>query len=336
MTEEQLAKLFQAFMQADVSTTRKFGGTGLGLTISRKFCRLMGGDLSVTSVADKGSTFFVTLPAVVQESEAQTAAAAASQSLPSGSAPTGPTILVIDDDPNMRDLTTRLLGKEGYRVACAANGQDGLAMAKELQPAVITLDVMMPGGLDGWSVLTSLKQDPLTAGIPVIMLTIVDEEHIGFSLGASDYFTKPVDWDRLSAAIEKHRTEGGNDILVVEDDHATREILTRALRKSGWEVRQAENGRIGLQQVSASPPSLVLLDLMMPELDGFGFMDGLRKIPGCHHVPVIVLTAKDITPEDRERLRGQVARILQKASFTPEELLAEIRALVPADAQFSI
>jgi CheY-like chemotaxis protein len=163
------------------------------------------------------------------------------------------------------------------------------------------------------------------------MLTMVDEQRVGFALGASGYFTKPVDWTRLASSIERLRTpESGNDVLVVEDDTNTRELLTRSLKKDGWQVREAENGKIALDLVTASVPSLVLLDLMMPELDGFGFMDGLRKIPGCQHVPVIVITAKDITPDERARLNGQACRILQKATHSQQELLAEIRSLVTA------
>ncbi len=333
MTPEQLGRLFEAFAQADASTTRKFGGTGLGLAISRKFCRMMGGDLTVESVINEGATFIVTLPAVVVEGEEKSTVSPSHRQ--AGIPACAPVILVIDDDPNMRELTTRSLGKEGYRVECATDGEQGIALARQLRPAVITLDVMMPG-LDGWAVLTALKQDPVTADIPVIMMTIVDEEHIGFSLGASDYFTKPVDWSKLATSIAKHRHAAGDGVLIVEDDAGTRELLVRTVAKDGWKAREAANGRIGLEQVRAAIPSLVLLDLMMPELDGFGFMEGLRKIPGCRHVPVIVVTAKDLTAEDRSRLNGETCRILQKSSFSPENLLTEIRELVSTKGEFTI
>ena len=333
MTSEQLGKLFQAFSQADASTTRKFGGTGLGLTISRQFCRLMGGDLTVESVMGEGSTFTATIPSVVVDPNAEPAREKASPS--KQPAPNrGPVILVIDDDPNMRELTTRSLGKEGYRVECASDGKQGLAMARELRPAVITLDVMMPG-LDGWAVLTALKEDPATADIPVIMLTVVDEEHIGFSLGASDYFTKPVDWQKLAASIAKHRHAAGDGVLVVEDDEATREILRRTLEKSGWQVTEAENGRVALEKLDAGMPDLILLDLMMPEMDGFEFMQALRRRPDGKRVPVVVVTARDVTEEDHRRLNGQVERVLQKNVISNEELLEELRGLTargkPAD-----
>jgi DNA-binding response OmpR family regulator len=165
------------------------------------------------------------------------------------------------------------------------------------------------------------------------MLSMIDEKQVGFSLGAADYFTKPVDWERLAASVAKHLNGAGGEILVVEDDATTRELLTRSLAKEGWKVREAENGRSGLERVAESVPSLVLLDLMMPELDGFEFMEGLRKMPGCRQLPVIVITARDITAEDRQRLNGEVARIVQKAALSPKELVDEIRALVARHAE---
>ncbi len=325
MTPEQLGKLFQAFSQADASTTRKYGGTGLGLAISRKFCQLMGGDITVTSESGVGTTFTATLPREVAEAApepvAQAAAAKSSAVRNAGQA----TVLVIDDDANVRDLMQRTLAKEGFHVEVAANGQRGLELAKELQPAVITLDVMMPG-MDGWSVLTTLKADPATAGIPVIMLTIVDDKQMGFALGAADYFTKPIDWTRLSASLRKHRRSTAQQIvLIIEDDANTREMLRRSMEKDGWTVHEAENGRLGLERLAAGIPSVILLDLMMPEMDGFTFMEELRKREDCRDVPVIVITAKDLTREDHRRLNGEVSRIIQKGATGIEELLAEVR-----------
>jgi CheY-like chemotaxis protein len=324
MTPEQMGRLFEAFSQADASTTRKYGGTGLGLAISRKFCRMMGGDLAVSSQPGKGSTFTATLPAEVR-------------SQPSGSGtsfltrPTtgtsGTTVLVIDDDPAARDLIERTLNKEGFRVLLANDGPSGIEMARELRPRVITLDVMMPR-MDGWAVLTALKADSATADIPVIMLTIVDEKQIGFALGASDYFTKPLDWSRLAASLQRYRTPAiRQTVLVVEDDAPTREMLRRTLAKESWEVLEAENGRAALGKLNGLVPGLILLDLMMPEMDGFEFMEELRQRPECRQVPVVVITAKDITEQDRQRLNGQVARVMQKASLRMEDLAREVRAL---------
>jgi CheY-like chemotaxis protein len=336
MTPEQMAKLFEAFSQADASTTRKFGGTGLGLAISLKFCRLMGGDITVTSEPGKGSSFTVTLPAQVSETPQPTDTQTIQrQTVPSAGA-SGPVVLVIDDDATVRELMQRSLGKDGYRVEVAADGRTGLEMARRLKPAVITLDVMMPS-LDGWAVLTALKADPATADIPVVMLTIVDDRNMGFALGAADYFTKPIDWQRLGAVLKKHRKPAADQtVLVVEDDERTREMLRRTLQKEGWQVREAANGRLGLEQLGQGVPGLILLDLMMPEMDGFSFMQELRKRPECAHVPVIVITAKDLTEDDRRRLSGDVARILGKDSTSREQLVAEVRQFLTHQMELRI
>jgi signal transduction histidine kinase/DNA-binding response OmpR family regulator/ligand-binding sensor domain-containing protein len=340
MTPEQLNKLFQAFTQADSSTSRKFGGTGLGLAISRKFCQLMGGDITVTSEHGKGSTFTVTLPAVVaadvsprpSDSGAQTKDGRALTS----AATTGPCVLVIDDDPAVRDLMQRSLGKDGFRVEVAADGKRGLEQAKQLQPAVITLDVMMPS-MDGWSVLTALKADETTADIPVIMLTIVDDKQMGFALGAADYFTKPIDFQRLHQVLEKYRQPAGQQtILMVEDDASTRDMLRRTLEKDGWQVAEAQNGKVGLEKLDGSIPALILLDLMMPEMDGFEFMDALRRRRDIKRIPVIVITAKDLTEEDHRRLNGGVERIIQKGASSQSEVLELVRALLTGKTDFEV
>ena len=329
MTRDQMAKLFEAFQQADASTTRKFGGTGLGLAISRKFCRLMGGDIAVISEPGKGSTFTVTLPARVEEPKPDVAAGVTRRTDASDSLLTSTAmVLVIDDDPAVRELMHRSLTKDGFRVELAADGRTGIEMARRLKPAVITLDVMMPS-LDGWAVLSALKADPLTADIPVVMLTITDDKNMGFALGAADYFTKPIDWQRLAGVLHKYRKPTDSQtVLVVEDDERTREMLRRTLQKEGWQIREAPNGRLGLDQLSLGVPGLVLLDLMMPEMDGFTFMQELRRRPDCRHVPVIVITAKDLTEEDRRRLSGEVARILAKDTTSRDALVAEVRQLL--------
>ncbi len=329
MTPEQMGRLFLAFEQADASTTKKFGGTGLGLAISRKFCQMMGGDITVQSTPGAGTTFTVTLPLQVQEPAAEPAP----RLLPKNESVAGDrrtVVLVIDDDANVRDLMERSLTKDGYHVITASDGPQGLEQVKKCKPAVITLDVMMPG-MDGWALLTALKADPDTADIPVIMMTIVDDKNMGFALGAADYLTKPIDWPRLAVVLKKYSRSGTRQsVLLVEDDLNTRDMLRRSLEKEGWIVAEAENGRIGLERLTDGIPTLILLDLMMPEMDGFTFMQELRQRPECVNIPVIVITAKDLTEDDRRRLNGEVARIIQKGTTGIDEVLAEIRSLLPA------
>jgi len=328
MTSEQLGRLFQSFTQADVTTTRKYGGTGLGLVITRRFCQMMGGDIAVDSTEGVGTTFTMRLPAHVGEQRPAAAAATAEPTAPLAADGIVGMALIIDDDPAARELLEAFFRKEGFAVAVATTGPDGLRMARELRPAIITLDVMMPG-MDGWAVLTQLKAEPDLADIPVIMVTIVDDRNLGYALGATDYVTKPVDRDRLAALVRKYRRQSGRDVvLVVEDDAGTRDMLRKTLEKEGWEVAEAENGRVGLQQVARTQPSLILLDLMMPEMDGFAFVTELRKSEQGRRLPVVVLTSKDITPEDRRRLTGSVELILQKGAASRETILTEIRSLL--------
>ncbi len=326
MTTDQLNKLFQPFTQADASTTRKFGGTGLGLTITRHFCRMMGGDVTVNSQIGHGTTFTVLLPAEVSgQKDVLPPSRAINEPLPP---PPGVCkVLVIDDDPAVRELLQRFLTREGFHVTIAVNGVEGLKMARQVQPDVITLDVLMPG-MDGWTVLSALKADPATAEIPVIMLTMVDEKNMGYALGVSDYLTKPIDRERLNKLLQRYRHEGAGDILVVEDDSAMRDLLHRTLEKENWVVNEAANGRLGLERLRHHIPQLILLDLMMPEMDGFEFVSELRKHPEWTHVPILVLTAKNVTDDDRLRLNGYVEKILQKGNYSRETLLNEVSELV--------
>jgi len=331
MTPEQISKLFQPFTQAEASTATKYGGTGLGLTISRRFCRMMGGDIVVDSEEGTGSTFTVHLPAHL-DSAAPLPAEEGDRPAEAPSRPEGTAIgsvLVIDDDPVARQLLRRLLVSEGFTVYEAADGATGLQRARKLAPDCITLDVMMPG-TDGWTVLTQLKQDPELAAIPVIMLSVLDERSLGFALGASEYVTKPVERSHLSAVLSRYAPHGGEHILVVEDDPAVRASLRRAFEKDERRVSEAEDGRVALERMAEEIPDLVLLDLIMPEMDGFEFLDTIRGRPELACVPVVVLTAMDLTEEDRRRLNGGVQRILHKDGLGPETVVAEVRRLVDA------
>ena len=328
MTAEQQARAFEAFTQADASTSRKYGGTGLGLAISRRLCRMMDGDLSCESEVGKGSTFTMVLPLNladkldVESTNPEIAPRSVGDVLP------GKVVLVIDDDADVRDLMKRSLSREGFHVELAADGYSGLERARLLKPAVITLDVMMPG-MDGWAVLKQLKADVELAHIPVVMVTIVDEKNLGFSLGAVEHLTKPIDWQRLFSLL--HRFCDGHfdqSVLIVEDNPQTRELLRRNLANQGWHTLEAENGRIALERLETVLPAVILLDLMMPEMDGFEFLHILRQDARWQSLPVIVVTARAIDEQDGSRLIGRVSHILQKGQYSAEQLIEQIQALI--------
>lgn len=333
MTPEQVNSLFQRFYMADSSTTRGAGGTGLGLAITQSFCELMGGQpIRVASQEGVGSEFVVTLPVEVKPTAATPPPHP--PGLPPKEVPAAPphgpqpsdgrTVLVIDDDPMVRELMDRFLTKEGFRVVLAASGEDGWRLAREVRPCVATLDVAMPDA-DGWSILSRLKSDPLTADIPVVMLTIVDDRGRGFALGAADYLTKPIDWQRLGAILRRYLSPARTDnILIVDDDAGNREVVRRHLEREGWTTIQAADGEQGLAAFATHQPGLILLDLMMPVLDGFGFLDELgKRFPG-HRVPVVVLTAKELTTQDYDRLNGRVARIIEKGGLIDLDSLVDL------------
>jgi PAS domain S-box-containing protein len=333
MSSAQMGKLFQAFSQADASTSRKYGGTGLGLALSRKFCQMMGGDVQVASEPGEGSTFTVELPRDVEAAQPERPAEAAPLapaliSSPATAVDNGKTVLVIDDDPSVHDMMIRHLAKEGYRIVIATNGKEGLEQARATRPDAITLDVMMPG-TDGWAVLTAIKSDPQLAHIPVIMLTVVEGKDLGFALGAVDYFIKPIEWDRLLNVLQRYCATGDKGkILLVDDDPQNLEMMRRTLEKQGYHSANAENGKVALELLAREKPALILLDLMMPVMDGFEFMDVLRQKPEYANIPVVVITAKDLTKEDRARLQGCVANIVEKGSMDRHQLLENISRLV--------
>jgi CheY-like chemotaxis protein len=343
ISSEQLRNLFQEFTQADASTTRKYGGTGLGLALSRRFCEMMGGDIYVTSQEGQGSTFSVRFPAhmigeqevvVVSPTDFELVGRLGSPS--STDLKQASTMLVIDDDPAVRELLPRCLAPMGMSVVAAANGEEGLRLARELHPDIITLDVLMPG-MDGWTVLAALKAAPDLADIPVVMLSIVDDPTKGFVLGASDYLVKPIDNKRLMALVNNHargRPSASHlvqdQILIVEDDAALRELLRRTLEHEGWVVHEATNGRQALDYIAKHRPTLMLLDLMLPEVDGVQVIDELRTTGIGETIPIIVLTAKDLLPAERRRLSTSVSQILQKSVYSREELLGHVSDLMCA------
>ena len=347
IAEDKIEDLFKEFTQADASTTREYGGTGLGLAITRRFCTMLGGTIGCTSKPGEGTTFTMRLPAETvdprQEEEAA-ADAARTESQPAISATTATTattavgtpklsgvargkVLVIDDDATVRELLARDLTRDGYEVLLAENGAQGLELARSEHPAAITLDVMMPG-MDGWSVLRALKADEATAAIPVIMITIVDDKSLGYTLGAAEYLSKPVDRKRLREAMSRLQTSVDGDVLVVDDEPDVRELTRRTLEAEGLGVREAGNGQEALEEVARKRPGLIILDLMMPVMDGFEFVLRLRQNPDTADLPVVVVTAKELTAEDRERLHGKVHQVMQKGGFRRKDLVNEVRRTV--------
>ena len=323
MTEEQLAKLFQRFQQADASTTRQFGGTGLGLALTKAFAKLLGGEVEVRSEHGKGSTFVVEVPADLRKGG--TAEGSKEQVVRSHERDDArDVVLVIDDDQTQRDLVSRFLEREGYAARTAADGPSGLDLARRLRPHLILLDVTMPG-MDGWSVLSKLKSDPDLAATPVIMVTFVSERALASSLGAADYVMKPVDWNRLRHVMEGFRDCVG-DVLIVDDEADMRSLARHSLEKNGWSVVEAANGVEALEKVELSIPRVILLDLTMPVMDGFAFLRELRGRAGCSGIPVVVLTALDLTSEDRRQLRG-ATQILHKGDLRMNDLVERLTAL---------
>jgi signal transduction histidine kinase/DNA-binding response OmpR family regulator len=329
MESSQIELVFSPFVQADAGIAKNYGGTGLGLSICRRFCDLLGGEISLESELGKGSVFTVRLPAVIESRGAGIEQGTRGEPVnPVAETPVGeetkPLVLVVDDDASARELLTRRLLADGYRVATAAGGIEGLRLARELRPAIITLDVLMPDR-DGWSVLEELKSAEETTNIPVVMCTIVDDQQRGYRLGATDYLTKPVERALLERTLDKYWCEHPPCLaLVVEDDAATRELLCRGLEKAGWQTSTAGNGREGLALLREQIPQLILLDLMMPQMNGFEFLEALRKLPEWQEIPVVVVTAKTLMEEDRARLNHYVSSVIAKTGRNSLSLLDEL------------
>jgi CheY-like chemotaxis protein len=324
MTEEQQGRLFQAFSQADASTTRRYGGTGLGLAITKHFCEMLGGSITVESTPGHGSTFTMTLP----DRDRVAPAAAA---FPEG-VEHAPLVMIVDDDRNARDLLATTVRREGYRVIEATDGESALALAREWHPDIITLDVLMPR-MDGWAVLTALKSDPELSEIPVIIVTVLADRGIAVSLGAAEFMTKPIDRTRLAAAIRQH-VYGSGVVLVVDDEAESRQLAHRHLDRLGWDVAEAEDGAGALSWLSQNPrPAMILLDLLMPGMNGFAFLEEIARHAEWRDIPIVILTAMPLGAAERELLAGRTREVIAKGADDLAQALRQASLRLPKSAE---
>jgi signal transduction histidine kinase/CheY-like chemotaxis protein len=326
------ARIFHEFQQVDAGADRQQQGTGLGLTLTRRFARLHGGDVRVESEPGKGSVFTVHMPVqvVTQGRIVEPIEPALVRS--NGNA-TAPLILVVEDDPPAAELLSRQLDKAGFRAEILRSGADVVARARKSRPAAITLDILLPG-LDGWEVLNRLKHDEITSSIPVIVISVIDNPELGMALGAIDYFVKPVPADVLVSRLRRFNFGGSakTKVLVVDDELANRDWLTEILEPAGFGVIPAGGGREAIELAHSQKPDLILLDLMMPEVSGFDVVEALRSDKATSDMPIMVLTAKELTDADKRQLTGRVSSILQRGSTGATELVSHLRQVITPQA----
>jgi PAS domain S-box-containing protein len=306
------AKLFQAFSQVDDSLTRKTGGSGLGLSISQQLVQMHGGRIGVHSVPGEGSTFYFTLPVFRLKSEA----AAANE---------GKVILAVDDDLQVISLYERYLQPQGYQIIPVTDASQAVKKAKQFKPYAITLDIMMPG-YDGWSVLSDLKADSETRDIPVVICSIMEEQERGYSLGAADYLLKPIIQDDLLSALDNLNGDGSiRAVLVVDDDPSDLRLIEKILKEHGrYKAILADSGPKGWDIIVSDPPHAVILDLFMPDMDGFTILEKMREDPKLRSIPVVVVSGVDLTAEQHEQLKQFGQRLLTKGTLNESELLNTI------------
>ena len=333
MSPEQLSRLFQAFSQADASTSSKYGGTGLGLAISKQFAQMMKGEITVASTPGVGSTFTIRLPSnvLVKQAKIVNSGHKLTRS-PFPEQVKKACVLIIDDDKEILTVVTELLNLSGYETMVASSGQQGLQLAEKKKPDLVLLDILMPG-VDGWGVLSQLQSSPQLADTPVLVLSAIAEAEMALSLGASSVMMKPVDAAVLTAEIAMLLQPLSRCyVLLVEDDADSRDLITRMLEREGWQFRAAPNGYAALRIMKKGRPVLIILDLKMPAMNGFEFLEAMGKNPDWTAIPVVVVSSMDITQDMRDYLNPRVMTILQKGKFTREELVALIRPTIQSCA----
>jgi CheY-like chemotaxis protein/anti-sigma regulatory factor (Ser/Thr protein kinase) len=319
--------IFEEFHQIDGSARRDFGGTGLGLALVRKFVQLQGGSVRVDSAPGSGSTFSFTLPihsraAVVSR---------VPELVPSEQR--AERVLVVEDDVHAYDLIATALNSAGYLSVRARHGDEAIRLAREARPIAVTLDLVLPS-IDGWQVLKTLKSDAATRDIPVVIISRVDERELGVALGADDYFVKPVDRDRLLSRVRQLTTSDQSKarLLLIDDDTSLHELLDDELTRLGYTIESAFNGETGFAAAKENAPDVIILDLMMPGMSGLEVAGMLKDHPSTARIPILVLTSKEISADDRKELQSKVAACVQKGKSAPEQLVAEIRRLRKASA----